>query len=57
MQRNLVKFNPDDINQLGGWLQGCEICQDICPLNAKIKHKKQVTFSKGIDLIWYEVKK
>jgi len=50
------KIYPDDINQLGGWLQGCEICQDICPLNANIKHKKQVTFSKGIDLYGMKLK-
>jgi epoxyqueuosine reductase len=41
---------PEDTLKLHRWLHGCEICQDVCPLNVKIKHKKEVVFPPEIDL-------
>lgn len=41
---------PEDALKLDRWLHGCEVCQEVCPLNAKIIHKKEVVFSSEINL-------
>ena len=32
---------PQRPEQLGGWVCGCETCQDVCPLNAETHHARQ----------------
>lgn len=46
---------PKDFLKLDNWLHGCEVCQDICPLNTKIKHKKEVVFLPEINLYGMKV--
>jgi epoxyqueuosine reductase QueG len=41
---------PEDVSRLNRWLHGCEVCQDVCPLNVKIKHKKEIVLSPEINL-------
>lgn len=41
---------PEGEFKLDKWLHGCEICQDVCPLNMKIKHKREVIFISEINL-------
>lgn len=44
------KDAPEDRSRLDGWLHGCEVCQDVCPLNVKIRHRKDVVASPEIAL-------
>lgn len=37
-----VKQYPDDYRKMKHWLYGCEICQNVCPLNVKPEHEKNV---------------
>lgn len=32
-------------SQMGDWILGCDVCQDVCPWNRKSPHTKQETFS------------
>lgn len=41
---------PEDKSKFGRWLLGCETCQDVCPLNKNIEHKKEVVFSRELNL-------
>jgi epoxyqueuosine reductase QueG len=30
---------PENISDLDDWLDGCEACQDVCPMNKKVRHE------------------
>ncbi len=32
------------------WLHGCEICQEVCPVNHAVAHRKDVVFEAALDL-------
>ena len=44
--------------KLNGWLHGCEICQDICPINGKYKnkHKKAIKYNEKLNIYGLEIK-
>ena len=41
---------PQNLTNLDGWLYGCEVCQDVCPLNKGKQHKRKVVFKPEIDI-------
>jgi epoxyqueuosine reductase QueG len=40
------KHYPEDLKQLDDWLDGCEICQNVCPHNQGKEHQKNVEIEK-----------
>jgi epoxyqueuosine reductase len=46
---------PEDTSKFNNWLHGCEICQDVCPLNKNIKHGKKAIILPEIDLYGMKV--
>lgn len=41
---------PEDPKALDNWIAGCEICQDVCPVNRKIKHDNAVVENDILEL-------
>ncbi len=41
---------PNNAVVLDRWLHGCEVCQDVCPINAKAQHAKDVVIASPISL-------
>lgn len=40
--------------KLGGWIYGCDICQDVCPYNKKLKPHNEPLFSAAAELLKFE---
>ncbi|MDD2707091.1 MAG: 4Fe-4S double cluster binding domain-containing protein [Verrucomicrobiae bacterium] len=49
------KREPSDVRALDRWLHGCEACQDVCPVNKGMNHRKKVEFSDHLDLCGIKV--
>ncbi|NLO37729.1 MAG: 4Fe-4S binding protein [Clostridiaceae bacterium] len=44
---------PDNRADLDNWVDGCEVCQDVCPINKKAKHKPELVID---DLDFYGIR-
>lgn len=40
--------------KLGGWIYGCDICQDVCPYNKNLKPHNEPLFSAAAELLNFE---
>lgn len=38
-------------NQMDGWMYGCDICQEVCPINARAKQHKEPAFDPKAELL------
>lgn len=38
-------------NQMKGWMYGCDICQEVCPINARAKHHQEPQFNPKDELL------
>ena len=38
-------------NKMEGWMYGCDICQDVCPINARAKHHNEPAFEPKNELL------
>jgi epoxyqueuosine reductase len=37
---DMVSYNDETNRQMGGWIYGCNVCQEVCPMNKnKWEHK------------------
>lgn len=49
------KIFPEKQKQLDNWIAGCEICQDVCPVNKNIKHNTALVETASLKLYGMEI--